>query len=80
MTNSRPFSELTCGFSAERRARIDAIRERIGAQLVSEIIELIADEVESRGDRKLDLDPGETSEWLRTFLNDRVVDRSGRMS
>jgi hypothetical protein len=54
----------------DMRARIDAIRERIGAQLVSEIIELIADEVESRGDRKLDLDPGETSDWLRTFLND----------
>lgn len=66
MTNSQPLSELTSGFSAARRARIDEIRQRIGAQLASEFIELIADEVESRGDRGLDLDPGETSDWLRS--------------
>lgn len=29
------------------------------------ILELIANEVEERGDKHLDLDPGETSDWLR---------------
>lgn len=29
------------------------------------ILQLIANEVEERGDKHLDLDPGETSDWLR---------------
>ena len=29
------------------------------------ILQIIADEVEERGDKHLDLDPGETSDWLR---------------
>ncbi len=29
------------------------------------ILDLIANEVEERGDKHLDLDPGETSDWLR---------------
>jgi hypothetical protein len=30
------------------------------------ILNLIADEVERRGDIKYDLDPGEASDWLRS--------------
>jgi hypothetical protein len=33
------------------------------------VIREIADAVEWRGDRKLDLDPGETSDWLRREAN-----------
>ena len=29
------------------------------------LLEMIADEVERRGDKDLDRDPGETAEWLR---------------
>jgi hypothetical protein len=29
------------------------------------LLEMIADEVERRGDRGLDIDPGETADWLR---------------
>jgi hypothetical protein len=32
---------------------------------IKTILELIANEVEKRGDKHLDLDPGETSDWLR---------------
>lgn len=32
---------------------------------ITRLLNLIADEVERRGDRKLDLDPGETADWLR---------------
>lgn len=33
------------------------------------IIFLIANEVENRGDKGLDLDPGETADWLRREVN-----------
>lgn len=29
------------------------------------LLEFVADEVERRGDQQLDLDPGETADWLR---------------
>jgi hypothetical protein len=29
------------------------------------LLEMIADEVERRGDKNLDIDPGETADWLR---------------
>lgn len=29
------------------------------------MLEFVADEVERRGDKQLDLDPGETADWLR---------------
>ena len=32
---------------------------------IAQILELIADVAETRGDKKLDLDPGETADWLR---------------
>jgi hypothetical protein len=32
---------------------------------IKSILQLIANEVEERGDKHLDLDPGETSDWLR---------------
>lgn len=32
---------------------------------IKSILQIIADEVEERGDKHLDLDPGETSDWLR---------------
>ena len=35
----------------------------------TEIIKDIADEIEARGDKGLDLDPGETAEWLREEAN-----------
>ena len=33
------------------------------------VLERIADEIETRGDKGLDLDPGETSDWLREEAN-----------
>ena len=33
------------------------------------VIFLIANEVENRGDKGLDLDPGETADWLRREVN-----------
>ena len=32
---------------------------------ITRLLNLIADEVERRGDKGLDLDPGETADWLR---------------
>ena len=32
---------------------------------IKSILQLIANEGEERGDKHLDLDPGETSDWLR---------------
>lgn len=32
---------------------------------IKSILQIIANEVEERGDKHLDLDPGETSDWLR---------------
>lgn len=36
------------------------------------LLRVIADEVERRGDKKLDLDPGETADWLRAEA-DRAI-------
>lgn len=33
------------------------------------VLERIADEIETRGDKGLDLDPGETADWLRGEAN-----------
>jgi hypothetical protein len=32
---------------------------------IAKILNILADEIETRGTRGLDLDPGETSDWLR---------------
>jgi len=37
----------------------------LGPVEIAAILNLIADEVEKRGDIKYDLDPGETADWLR---------------
>lgn len=33
------------------------------------VLERIADEIKTRGDKRLDLDPGETADWLREEAN-----------
>ena len=38
----------------------------ISPQEVAAMLEVLADLVEQRGERRLDLDPGETAEWLRS--------------
>jgi hypothetical protein len=38
----------------------------LGPVEIANILNLIADEVERRGDIKYDLDPGETSDWLKS--------------
>lgn len=82
--SARPFSELTADFSPERKERIAKIRQRIEGKPASEVLNIIADEVESRGCKQLDLDPGETADWLRSeaseSLNADCVDRSGSES
>lgn len=32
---------------------------------IAKILNILADEIETRGTRGVDLDPGETSDWLR---------------
>jgi hypothetical protein len=39
------------------------------------LLRVIADEVERRGDKQLDLDPGETADWLRAEA-DRAIRRA----
>jgi len=44
------------------------IRNELGCiwpQNLANMFDLIADQVEERGDKKLELDPGEVAEWLR---------------
>lgn len=36
---------------------------------LSVLLQVVADEVEQRGDKQLDLDPGETADWLRAEAN-----------
>jgi hypothetical protein len=38
----------------------------IDPQEIAALLEVLADLVEQRGDRGLDLDPGETADWLRS--------------
>ena len=71
--STRPFSELTADFSPERKERIARIRQRIEGRPSSEILNIIADEVESR-----------TADWLRSeaseSFNADCVDQSGSES
>jgi hypothetical protein len=48
--------------------KIKLMMELCGSEVPTElpsILELIADEVEKRGEIEYDLDPGETADWLR---------------
>jgi hypothetical protein len=45
--------------------QIEAAQNDLLRYEIARLLNLIADEVERRGDKKLDLDPGETADWLR---------------
>jgi hypothetical protein len=48
--------------------KIKLMMEACGSDVITElpaILDLIADEVEKRGEIEYDLDPGETADWLR---------------
>ena len=48
--------------------RLKLVIEVCGSDVITElpaILDLIADEVEKRGEIEYDLDPGETADWLR---------------
>jgi len=48
--------------------KIKLMMELCGSDVITElpaILDLIADEVEKRGEIEYDLDPGETADWLR---------------
>jgi hypothetical protein len=45
--------------------QIEAAQNDLLRYEIARLLNLIADEVEQRGDKQLDLDPGETADWLR---------------
>jgi hypothetical protein len=46
----------------------------LGPREIANILNLIADEVERRGDIDYDRDPGETSDWLRAEAKQALKD------
>lgn len=46
----------------------------LGPEEIAGIIDLIADEVERRGSIGYDIDPGETSDWLRREAEQAIRD------
>jgi hypothetical protein len=65
LTSSNPsLVEQVAAALADADAPVDLWYDDARAVLL-----LIADEVERRGDKGLDLDPGETADWLRSEAN-----------
>jgi hypothetical protein len=57
-TNHPLWEAMHCAYSPHRAPG----QWRLG---YAAMLRAIADEMERRGDKKLDLDPGETADWLR---------------
>lgn len=57
----------------ELRLQIQAKYPQLLPHQVTELLNMIADVVEKRGELRLDWDPGETSDWLRSEASGGVT-------